>query len=231
MPHARLSATHARAARPISVRPSVHTSVQLLGVTVESFWPKPSYGETSMSMAVVTLQLPLAFGEARHGTFTVAQLVKEWTKEISNASLRRRACRALLRRDDFLVHGYTPGCCGCDCIRYGTKVQGHSELCRERMEALLAQDPAGEARLEIVRRRLASYAEFKEGQRAKRRRTEDVGNSDPGAHWRPPWSTNRNASPASWRSEWAYSVSASRCRGGTGLPPALQVPGPWPRHW
>ena len=49
------------------------------------------------------------------------------------------------------------------------------------MEALLAQDPAGKARLEQAERRLARYAEFKDEQQAKRSRTDDVEISDPGA--------------------------------------------------
>ena len=49
------------------------------------------------------------------------------------------------------------------------------------MEALLAQDPAGKARLEKTKRRLARYAEFKDEQQLKRSLTDDVENFDPGA--------------------------------------------------
>ena len=97
--------------------------------------------------------------------------------------------RAFLYLQDFLVHGLTPGCLACERIRGRSKVrtaaglkwgnfrnrQIHSVPCRERMEALLAQDTAGKARLRRAERRLARYAELKDDQQAKRSRTDDVG--------------------------------------------------------
>ena len=49
------------------------------------------------------------------------------------------------------------------------------------MEALLAQDPAGKARLEKAKMGLARYFELTDEQQTKRSRTDDVENSDPGA--------------------------------------------------
>ena len=88
---------------------------------------------------------------------------------------------ALLFREDFLVHGLTPGCSGCRCIRKGAKICGHSERCRKRMEALVAQGPAGKARLEKAKRRLARYVELTG--RWTRARKGDVGNFDPAIYW------------------------------------------------
>merc|ERR1711965_841031 len=113
---------------------------------------------------------------AGHGTLAVAQQV-----EGSTSGSRRRPFRVSLFRVYLLVHDLTPGCYGCPCIRKGAKICGHSERCRERMEALLAQDAAGKARLEEAKRRLARYVELTDEQQTKRSRTDDVENSDPGA--------------------------------------------------
>ena len=146
----------------------------------------------------------------RTRNFRRRPLSERWTEEI----LKCTACevqpplpaddivivprRAKLVRKCFVENGLTPGCNGCSSIRKGFKRNaGHDARCRERMEALLAQDPAGKARLENAQRRLASYAELekqnaqrrlasyaeleKDEQQAKRSRTDDVEISDPGA--------------------------------------------------
>ena len=114
---------------------------------------------------------------AGHGTPAVAHQV-----EGSASGSRRRPFRVPLFRVYLLVHELTPGCYGCPCIRKGAKICGHSERCRERMEALLAQDPAGKARLEEAKRRLARYVELTG--RWTRAPKGGVGSFDPAKHWR-----------------------------------------------
>ena len=57
--------------------------------------------------------------------------------------------RGKLRRSDFVDHGYTIGCPGCDSIRQGREKQVlHTEACRARLEAKLAESDAGRSRLQ-----------------------------------------------------------------------------------
>ena len=121
-------------------------------------------------------------GEARIGIQAPVAQESDRGLPLHDAPLRRRLPRtALLFREDFQVHGLTPGCSACRCIRKGAKICGHSERCRGRMEALVAQDPAGKARLEKAKRRLARYVELTG--RWTRARKGDVGNFDPATYW------------------------------------------------
>ena len=56
--------------------------------------------------------------------------------------------RMRLLPTDFLEHGYTAGCPGCDHIRRQKTSRNHTEACRKRMENCMADTAAGKARLE-----------------------------------------------------------------------------------
>ena len=59
-----------------------------------------------------------------------------------------------LKPRDFLVHGYTPGCRGCEWLETGNgQRQNHTTECRDRMEALLASDGDGQQRLQEAKDR------------------------------------------------------------------------------
>ena len=56
--------------------------------------------------------------------------------------------KVYLKPRDFQKHGYTPGCGGCEFLETGNgQRQNHTTECRERMEALLENDEAGQQRL------------------------------------------------------------------------------------
>ena len=57
-----------------------------------------------------------------------------------------RMYRLRLKKEDFLVHGFTEGCPGCQAIIVGTTARGHSEACRSRMESALDKTDDGRQR-------------------------------------------------------------------------------------
>ena len=59
-----------------------------------------------------------------------------------------RMYRLRLKKEDFLVHGFTEGCLGCQAIIAGTTARGHSEACRSRMESALDKTDDGRQRRE-----------------------------------------------------------------------------------
>ena len=59
-----------------------------------------------------------------------------------------RMYRLRLKKEDFLVHGFTEGCPGCQAIIVGTTARGHSEACRSRMESALDKTDDGRQRRE-----------------------------------------------------------------------------------
>ena len=50
--------------------------------------------------------------------------------------------------EDFLVHGFTEGCPGCQAIIVGSTARGHGEACRSRMESALDKTDDGRQRRE-----------------------------------------------------------------------------------
>ena len=62
-------------------------------------------------------------------------------------------------------HGLTQGCPGCRAMREGTRAQGHSAICRARMEELLRGTAKGQQRLEEAERSTRDTA----GERAAKR--------------------------------------------------------------
>ena len=63
--------------------------------------------------------------------------------------------RARLNQTDFEDHGYTQGCRGCEFLQTGLGGrQGHSDLCRSRIEVKLLETEIGQARLGRTRDRI-----------------------------------------------------------------------------
>ena len=60
----------------------------------------------------------------------------------------RKVYRMRLKREDFLEHGFTEGCSGCQALIGGTVARGHSEACRTRMEAAVTSTERGKRRRE-----------------------------------------------------------------------------------
>ena len=56
--------------------------------------------------------------------------------------------RVHLEQSDFDAHGLTQGCPGCRPMREGIRAQGHSAVCRARMEELLQGTAKGKQRLQ-----------------------------------------------------------------------------------
>ena len=77
----------------------------------------------------------------------------------------RKVYRMRLRKEDFLEHGFTEGCPGCQALIAGTTARGHSEPCRTRMETAVSSTEQGKRRRE--------QQEEKENQEAARRMERD----------------------------------------------------------
>ena len=60
----------------------------------------------------------------------------------------RKVYRMRLKKEDFLEHGFTEGCPGCQALIAGTTARGHSEPCRTRMEAAVTSTETGKRRRE-----------------------------------------------------------------------------------
>ena len=58
----------------------------------------------------------------------------------------RRVYRIRLKRQDFLDHGFTESCLGCQAIIFGAPTRGHTEGCRERMEKVFDETEDGRRR-------------------------------------------------------------------------------------
>ena len=66
--------------------------------------------------------------------------------------------RARLGQEDFRRHGYTAGCRGCEFLQTGIGGrQGHSEICRQRIEQELSKDDDGQARLERTKGKIDQW--------------------------------------------------------------------------
>ena len=66
--------------------------------------------------------------------------------------------RVYLKQSDFDARGLTQGCPGCRAIREGMRAQGHSAVCRARMEELLQATAKGQQRLQEAERRARETA-------------------------------------------------------------------------
>ena len=102
-----------------------------------------------------------------------------WLKEdeVANGNVAlggesKRMYRLRLKKMDFLTHGFTEGCMGCQALIAGTTARGHTEACRERMNKALDETVVG-------RRRRERQIE-KENELLARKLEEDCGASDAG---------------------------------------------------
>jgi hypothetical protein len=77
----------------------------------------------------------------------------------------RKLYRMRLKKEDFLEHGFTEGCHGCQAIIAGKTARGHTEQCRSRVEAAVTTTERGKRRKE--------HQEEKENQEAARRMERD----------------------------------------------------------
>ena len=70
--------------------------------------------------------------------------------------------RTRLLQSDFILHGYTVDCPGCQCLEADLgERRGHSIQCRQRIEALMKDDAAAQVRLERTTNRHDHYAAAK----------------------------------------------------------------------
>ena len=65
----------------------------------------------------------------------------------------KKVYRLRLRKVDFLNHGFTEGCVGCQALISGAEARGHSESCRERMNKALENTDEGRLRRERQHKR------------------------------------------------------------------------------
>ena len=75
--------------------------------------------------------------------------------------------RVYLKQSDFDAHGLTQGCLGCRAMRGGIRAQGHSAVCRARMEELLQGTAKGRQRLQEAQRRTRTTAGERAAERIK----------------------------------------------------------------
>ena len=122
-----------------------------------------------------------------------ADLKVRWLTEEERASgeaLRgensTRLYRLRLRKADFLTHGFSEGCPGCQALIAGTPARGHSERCRTRMcEAMKETDDGRERKErqlekenEVIAGKLEEeYGEADAERRSKKARVEEGGGS------------------------------------------------------
>ena len=76
-----------------------------------------------------------------------------------------RRKRVYLKQSDFDAHGLTQGCLGCRAMREGIRAQGHTAICRARIEELFQGTAKGQQRLEEAERRTRDTT----GERASKR--------------------------------------------------------------
>ena len=83
--------------------------------------------------------------------------------------------RGRIYKDEVLRHGMTHDCQGCKAVNRGTKVHGHSEKCRRRMEDILKNE--GKARFEEAARKRERIM----SERKRKAKDEDKNGSDEGS--------------------------------------------------
>ena len=102
---------------------------------------------------------------------------------LNQESTSKRMYRLRLRKEDFVRHGFTEGCLGCQALIAGTGARGHSEQCRDRMNEALEETEEGRQRRERQGEKENEYLareleKFDEDQRAKKARlSKDVPSS------------------------------------------------------
>lgn len=126
-----------------------------------------------------------------------ADLKVRWLKEeevadgnVALGGESKRMYRLRLRKMDFLTHGFTEGCVGCQALIAGTTARGHTEACRERLNKALEETEDGRQRRErqfekedefLARKLEEDCGASDAGQRAKKARMEQAGPGTSGA--------------------------------------------------
>ena len=116
---------------------------------------------------------------------THAELKVRWLAEdelqdgqAAMSERNRRIYRLRLKREDFLKHGFTEGCPGCQAVIAGTIARGHTEACRTRMNTALDTTDDGKLRRtaqdEKETEALARILQEHDEARAKKAKTTDV---------------------------------------------------------
>ena len=87
---------------------------------------------------------------------------------------RKSARKVYIRRKDLDIHGYTPGCSGCEAVRRGEQSSGHSKVCRALIERALGETASGENRLRVVETKMVLEELALEGEAAPRASAPEV---------------------------------------------------------
>ena len=66
---------------------------------------------------------------------------------VAEAEAIGKGRRLYISKADLMKHGLTEGCLECRCLAEGKRAQGHSEGCRARLEAEIAETEEGRARM------------------------------------------------------------------------------------
>ena len=88
--------------------------------------------------------------------------------------------RMMLKKEDYVRHGFTEHCQGCRALLAGRSHGRHSEACRTRMEKVLRDSPEGQERFKRARDRIDEEVtrQMEEHLRAQQQDGEDAGHSN-----------------------------------------------------
>ena len=157
-----------------------------------------------------------------HADLKVRWLAEDELKD-GQAVMTEEGCRMYrlrLKKQDFLTHGFTEGCPGCQAIIAGTTARGHTEACRARMNIALATTDEGRQRRERQETKeneaLARMLEEKDVRSSKRARDS---------------SDKALASEASAAGASAGESSSSSTPGPSGSAGAPATTGSRPKRW
>ena len=119
---------------------------------------------------------------------TEMTFLRQWMEVVSVfGDCGKQSKRVYLTQSDFDAHGLTQGCAGCRAMREGIRAQGHSAVCRARLQGTAkgqerlqeaerrTRDTAGERaakRIKLHGRRNSPREKEDDKERAKRQRTE-----------------------------------------------------------
>ena len=128
----------------------------------------------------------------------------------------RPSKRVYLKQSVFDAHGLTQGCSGCRAMQEGIPGQGHSAVCRARMEELLQGTPKGQQRLEEAERRTRDTAGERAAKRIKLQFADRPVNPESFSSANPASSNSTSPSDAIAGGDAASASNVVRCRGWSG---------------
>ena len=97
---------------------------------------------------------PLRQGEERIGVRVPVTIDTPVNSDDGPTDAAQRAPqRTRLNKKDFELHGFTPGCAGCEArkpgaVYHGSHPPNHNQTCRSTMETILSQSSEGRLRLD-----------------------------------------------------------------------------------